>query len=125
MANRKKTTHAAGSNQNPHVEGAGTQLSEAYTKGVRGLPLPKFIARGTPAYDAWRRGALEYTARNVTHKNLYAGQECRIVMAFQNHDGQMAYALKTASETVAVSKDKTLLIDIAEARYMKLTEIAE
>ena len=60
-----------------------------------------------------------------TRKTTYAGQGARIVRAFQNHDGQMAYALKTASETIAVSKDKTLLIDIAEARYMKLTEIAD
>jgi hypothetical protein len=58
-------------------------------------------------------------------RNTYAGQPCRIARAFQNHDGQMAYALKTAGETVAVSKDKTLLIDIAEARYMKLTEITD
>ena len=61
----------------------------------------------------------------TSRRNTYAGQECRIARAFQNHDGQMAYALKTASETIAVSKDKALLIDIAEARTMKLTEIAD
>lgn len=58
-------------------------------------------------------------------KTTYIGQRARIVRTFQNHDGQMAYALKTMSETLAVSKDKTLLIDIAEARYLELTEIAE
>ncbi len=59
-----------------------------------------------------------------TRKTTYIGQRARIVRAFQNHDGQMAYALKTMSETIALSKDKTLLIDIAEARYLELIDIA-
>jgi hypothetical protein len=60
-----------------------------------------------------------------TRHTSYAGQQARIIRAFQNHDGQMAYALKTASETIAVSKDKTLLMDIAEARYLTIKEIAD
>ena len=58
-----------------------------------------------------------------TRKTTYAGQEARIVRAFQNHDGRMAYALKTTAGTIAVSKDKTLLIDVAEARGLRLTQI--
>ena len=57
--------------------------------------------------------------------NPYLGQECRIVRAFRNLEGRQSYALKTATQTVAISADKALLIDIAEARYMKLTEILE
>ena len=56
-------------------------------------------------------------------KTTYAGQKARIVQAFQNHDGRMAYALKTTAGTIAVSKDKTLLIDVAEARGLRLTQI--
>jgi hypothetical protein len=64
-----------------------------------------------------------HTMKN--RKTTYASQQARIVRAFQNHDGQMAYALKTAGETIAVSKDKTLLMDIAEARYLAIKEIAD
>ena len=61
----------------------------------------------------------------AVRRNTYAGQECRIVGAYRSHDGQRTYALKTMTETIAVSKDRAALIDTAEARYMKLVEIAD
>ena len=56
-------------------------------------------------------------------RTTYVGAEARNVPAFQNHAGRKACALKTAAETIAVSKDKTLLIDVAEARCLRLTQI--
>lgn len=55
----------------------------------------------------------------------YLGQECRIVRAWRSLGGRQSYALKTAMQTVAISTDKSLLIDVAEDHYMKITEIAD
>lgn len=57
--------------------------------------------------------------------NPYLGQECRIVRAYRNLEGLQSYALKTASQTVAISADKALLIDLASDRYMNVTEIED
>ena len=66
------------------------------------------------------------THLNASKKtNPYLGQECRIVRAFHNLGGRMSYALKTATQTVAISADKDLLVDLAAGRYMNLTEIED
>jgi hypothetical protein len=57
--------------------------------------------------------------------NPYLGQQCRIVRAYQNLEGRQSYALKTADQTVAISADKALLIDLASDRYMNVTEIED
>jgi len=57
--------------------------------------------------------------------NTYLGQECRIIRAYRNLEGRQSYALKTASQTVAISADKALLIDLASDRHMNLTEIED
>ena len=57
--------------------------------------------------------------------NPYLGQECRIVRAYLNLQGRQSYALKTADQTVAISADKALLIDLASTRHMNLTEIED
>jgi len=57
--------------------------------------------------------------------NPYLGQECRIVRAFLNLEGRQSYALKTINQTIAISPDKRLLIDLASDRYMKVTEIED
>ena len=57
--------------------------------------------------------------------NTYLGQECRIVRAYRNLEGRQSYALKTATQTVAISADRALLIDLASDRYMNLTEIED
>jgi len=57
--------------------------------------------------------------------NTYLGQECRIVRAYLNLEGRQSYALKTATQTVAISADKALLIDLASDRYMDLTHIED
>ena len=54
--------------------------------------------------------------------NPYLGQECRIVRAFINLEGRQSYALKMAQQTVAISPDRQLLIDLAKDRHMKLIE---
>lgn len=65
------------------------------------------------------------TTTHHTERKTYLGQECRIVCAYQNIDGLMGYALKTACQTIAISADKALLIDIAEDRRMNLVKIAD
>jgi hypothetical protein len=60
----------------------------------------------------------------MKHKT-YLGQPARIARAFTNHDGQMTYALKTSRETIAVSKHKDLLIDMAETLRLEITKIAD
>lgn len=51
--------------ENPHTYGAGTRLSEAYTKGRDGLPLPPFFSEpGSAAKKAWQRGHDEYEKEN-------------------------------------------------------------
>lgn len=57
--------------------------------------------------------------------NPYLGQECRIVRAYRSLEGRQSYALKTATQTVAISADKALLIDLASDRYMNLTHIED
>ena len=44
----------------PYKATGGTQLSEAYAKGLVGLPCPRFIMRGTAAHRAWKLGAKEF-----------------------------------------------------------------
>ncbi len=58
-------------------------------------------------------------------KNTYLGQNCRIVRAYLNLEGRQSYALKTAMQTIAISPDKGLLIDLASDRYMNVTEIED
>jgi len=56
----------------------------------------------------------------------YLGQEGRVVLACHNTlTGWKLYALKTATQTLAVSDDKTALIDLAEEYYMTLESIAD
>lgn len=57
--------------------------------------------------------------------NPYLGQECRIVRAYLNLEGRQSYALKTATQTIAISPDKRLLIDLASDRYMNVTLIED
>ena len=64
--------------------------------------------------------------KNRTKKtNPYLGQQCRIVRAYRNLEGRQSYALKTATQTIAISADKALLIDLASDRYMNVTEIED
>lgn len=59
-------------------------------------------------------------------QRAYLGEECRIVRAYRFlPDGEQVYALKTITGCLALSADKTALIDLAEARYLKIVEIAD
>ena len=58
-------------------------------------------------------------------RRTHLGQECRIVRAFRREDGVQVYALKTAVDCLALNPSKSELIDLAEAHYLRLTEIAD
>jgi hypothetical protein len=48
---------------NPHVYGAGTRLSSAYTIGRDGKPCPRYCAeRTSAAHRAWKLGHDEFVA---------------------------------------------------------------
>jgi hypothetical protein len=48
---------------NPHVYGAGTRLSEAYTAGRDGLPCPRHYAEPSSlTRQAYERGRAEFLA---------------------------------------------------------------
>lgn len=54
-------TTAKEDDTNPHVYGAGTRLSEAYTIGRDGLPCPRHYAeKGSLTRQAWQRGRNEW-----------------------------------------------------------------
>ena len=51
---------------NPHIYGAGTRLSSAYTIGRDGKPCPRHCAdRSSHGYAAWKLGHDEFCATQL------------------------------------------------------------
>lgn len=65
MERKKKTANSENAEANPHIYGAGTRLSDAYTMGRDGQPCPRYCAEKTSAaYKAWKRGRDEWAAND-------------------------------------------------------------
>lgn len=89
------------------------------------LPLADAVVGAVAANQAARQTGAMLEVRSRALARTYLGQPCRIARAFRRSDGVQMYALKTMTACLALAADKGALIDLAEAHYLMLTDIAD